>query len=238
MFGRIVFIKKKKCWQPTFAGWLILLFALAILFRLWMGTVAEYLSKDEPVKAKVLVVEGWIGDEALSKAVQYYKKNHYQHLVVTGLPITFRKDFLHFKNTAAAAVAQLKKDGFKDTIFQAVIPSTVVIDRTYNTAIATRLLFDQHPNWGKHLMIFSVGVHARRSLLMFKRAFGRQYKIGIVAAPDPTFDQQHWWRSSKGFRNVSNEFVAYLYVWAFFHPDYSTFKSILLEGYRKDSLNK
>ncbi|MBN2638454.1 MAG: hypothetical protein JXR65_05145 [Bacteroidales bacterium] len=236
MFQRLILFRKRKCNRPTLLGWLVFIFLFVAIFRLWMGTVASYLSQNDPVPAKVLVVEGWIGDEALSHAVEYYKKNHYEHLIVTGLPITFRKDFLHFKNTAAAGVAQLKQDGFSDTVFQAVIPTSVVIDRTYNTAIATRLLLEKHKEWGNQLNVYSVGVHARRSHLMFERAFGDRYKIGIISEPDETFDQQHWWRTSKGFRNVSNEFMAYIYVWAFFHPDYTFYKKKFLEGVQQDQL--
>ncbi|MBN2614686.1 MAG: YdcF family protein [Bacteroidales bacterium] len=234
MFQNFVLFRKRKCWRPTFWGWILLLLVLGILFRLWMVTVSVYLSEDHPVPAKILVVEGWVEDEALTHAVALYHKDHYRHLVVTGLPITFRKDYLHFKNTAQAAVAQIKKDGFKDTIYEAVIPSTVYIDRTYNTAIATRKILEQHPEWGKSFNLYSVGVHARRSHLMFERAFGDGYQIGIISEKDPTFDPAHWWRTSKGFRNVSNEFMAYVYVWAFFHPDYAVFEKKLEEGYQHD----
>lgn len=236
MFQKFILFRKKKCWRPTLWGWLVLLAVVAILFRLWMGTVSTYLSEDNPVQAKTLVVEGWIEDEALSHALELYHREHYQHLIVTGLPITFRKDYLHFKNTAQAAVAQIKKEGFTDTVYQAVIPSTVYIDRTYNTAVATRRILEQHPEWGNAFNVYSVGVHARRSYLMFQRAFGEGYKIGIISEKDPTFDPKHWWRTSKGFRNVSNEFMAYVYVWAFFHPDYAVFEKQQEEGYRHDRL--
>lgn len=231
-----VFIRKRNCWRPTFLGWIVLLLILGLLFRLWMGTVSSYLSEDKPVQAKILVVEGWIEDEALTHAIELYHRDHYAHIIVTGLPITFRKDYLHFKNTAQAAVAQIKKNGFNDTVYEAVIPSTVYIDRTYNTAVATRKIMEQHPEWGKAFNVYSVGVHARRTYLMFQRAFGDGYTIGILSEKDPTFDPKHWWRTSKGFRNVSNEFMAYVYVWAFFHPDYAQFEKKLEEGYWHDRL--
>jgi hypothetical protein len=228
----------KQCRRLTLWGWLVLLLLLALVFRLWLGTVCSWLSLNQPVPAKTLVVEGWIEDYALQHAVDFYRKNNYNHMIVTGLPITQWRDYVTFKNTAQGAVAVMKRYGFKDTVYKAVIPLSVTINRTYNTAVATRLLFQKHPEFGKSFNIYSVGVHARRTHLMFERAFGNPYKIGVIADTDRTFDPEHWWRTSKGFRNVSNEFVAFNYVWAFFHPEFDVYKKLLLEGYAADSVRQ
>ncbi len=181
------------------------------------------------------MVEGWIEDYALRHAVDFYKKNGYRHMIVTGLPITQWRDYVTFKNTAQGAVSVMRGYGFTDTVYQAVIPLSVTINRTYNTAVATRLLFEQHPEFGKSFNVYSVGVHARRTHLMFERAFGEGYQVGVIADTDRTFDPDHWWRTSKGFRNVSNEFVAFNYVWAFFHPDFQLYAERLKEGYLADT---
>ncbi len=230
--------KKKECRRLTFLGWIVVWLLLVLLFRVWLGTVCHWLSLNEPVKAKTLVVEGWIEDYALRHAVDFYRKNHYQHLIVTGLPITQWHDYVTFKNTAEGAIAVIRGYDFKDTIYEAVIPRSVTINRTYNTAVATRMLFQKHPEFGHTFNIYSVGVHARRTHLMFKRAFGQKYQTGIIADTDRTFDPEHWWRTSKGFRNVSNEFVAFVYVWAFFHPDYRYYEKMLEKGYALDTLRR
>jgi len=165
-----------------------------------------------------------------------YRKNGYKHFIITGQPITQWQDFMKFKNTAEGASAVLRSLGFSDSIFMAVIPKSVFIDRTYNTAVATRIIFERHPHWKHSFNIYSVGVHARRSRLMFERAFGSDFRVGIISVVDPTFDPRHWWRSSKGFRNVSNEFAAFSYVWTFFHPDYKLFRRNLLAGLYTDSI--
>ncbi len=236
MIKKIPLFVKRNCWRPTFWGWLFIFVVIGLLFRVWMGTVCEYLTVNKPVPAKIMVIEGWVEDYALKEAMEYYKRNNYKHLIITGLPLKHWEDFVIFPNTARAAAAVLKTYGFKDSIYEAVIPPSVYIDRTYNTAVATRMLLSKHSDWGKSFNIFSVGVHSRRTLLMFKRAFGDTYKIGIIAATDRTFNPKRWWTTSKGFRNVSNEFVAYLFVWAFFHPDYVTYEKKLEEGYQLEKL--
>jgi len=231
-------VVRKPCRCLTFTGWLVLLLLVVLVFRIWLGTVCRWLSLNHPVKAKTLVVEGWIEDYALKNALQFYEENNYKHLIVTGLPITQWHDYVTYKNTAEGAIAVMKGYGFQDTIYQAVIPLSVTINRTYNTAVATRLLFEKHPEFGKAFNIYSVGVHTRRTHLLFERAFGEDYNIGILADTDRTFDPKYWWHSSKGFRNVSNEFVAFNYVWAFFHPDYNVFARRLKESFYFDSIRE
>ncbi len=231
-------IAKKYCRCLTVSGWLVLLLLLVLLFRIWLGTVCSWLSVDQPVKAKTLVVEGWIEYYALKNAMDFYEKNNYKHLIITGIPITQWSNYVSYSNTAEGAAAVLRGNGFKDSIFRAVIPRSVSINRTYNTAVATHILFEKHPVWGKSFNIYSVGVHSRRTHLLFERAFGNAYKVGIIADTDRTFDPEHWWKSSKGFRNVSNEFVAYFYVWIFFHPDYNTFEKQLKESYVKGKTDR
>ncbi|MBE0651840.1 MAG: DUF1684 domain-containing protein [Bacteroidales bacterium] len=193
---------------------------------------------NEPVEAKTMVIEGWVEDYALKNALELYKRDHYKHLIITGLPLVHFEDYVMFPSTAAAAAAVVRKLGFKDSIYEAVIPKTVFIDRTYNTGVATRMIMSKHPDWGRSFNIYSVGVHSRRTHLMFERAFGSDYNIGIIADTDHSFDPEHWWHTSIGFRNVSNEFVAWIYVSAFFHPTYSDFKRKLEIGYYTDSINK
>ena len=62
------------------------------------------------------------------------------------------------------------------------------------------------------LNVVSVGPHARRSRLLFRRAFGRQTQVGVVSVPNPDYDPQRWWAYSIGFRTVVGESVGYLYV--------------------------
>lgn len=235
---KIKLFVKKSCRRPTILGLLVILVILVILVRLWMGTVCSFLSMEKPVKARTMIIEGWIEDYAMKNAIRLYKRDHYKHLIVTGLPLVHFEDFVLFPSTASAAAAEIRKMGFKDSIYEAVIPKTVFIDRTYNTGVASRMILDKHPDWGKSFNIYSEGVHARRTHLMFERAFGFAYNIGIIADTDHRFDPKHWWHTSIGFRNVSNEFMAWLYVSVFFHPGYSVYKRKLEIGYYTDNILK
>ncbi|HJN05176.1 MAG TPA: DUF1684 domain-containing protein [Bacteroidales bacterium] len=227
--------RKRNCTRPTLLGWVIILLFLAVIFRLSLVAVYYFLAVNNSVNSKTLVLEGFAPTYVVKDALKYYKENEFDRLIVTGIPIVNYEFIAPYKNTALATMTAIRKFGFNDTVYIADIPTNILIDRTYNTAVATKMLFDEN-NWPKNFDIYSVGVHARRSRMMFRKVFGSDYDIGIISHQDRTFDPNHWWRNSKGFRNVSNEFVATLYVMMFFHPDFDKSKANVELGNYIDSI--
>jgi hypothetical protein len=49
--------------------------------------LASYLSKSEQVKANILVVEGWLPDNAIELAYNEFQKNRYEFIITTGMKI-------------------------------------------------------------------------------------------------------------------------------------------------------
>ena len=229
-------VKKKQCIRPTWLGWIVILITLAVIFRLSLVGIYYFLAVNKPVNSKTLVLEGSVPTYVVKDALAYYNQNGYERLIVTGIPIVNYEFISPFKSTAQATIPALKHYGYFDTAYVADIPTNILIDRTYNTAVASRILFDENKSWPKNFNIYSVGVHARRSKMMFKKAFGSDYEIGIIAHRDRSFAPNHWWKSSKGFRNISNEFVATLYVSMFFHPDYFMSVKKIEEGRYTDKI--
>ena len=68
------------------------------------------------------------------------------------------------------------------------------------------------------LNVATEGPHARRTWLLYEKAFGGDAKIGIIAMQTGAYDPQHWWRYSAGVREVLGETIAYIYARFFFHP--------------------
>ncbi len=210
--------RKRNCTRPTLLGWVVILLFIAIIFRLSLVGIYYFLAINKPVSSRTLVLEGFAPTYVVKDALIYYKENDFDRLIVTGIPIVNYEFIAPYRNTALATLTAIRKFGFEDTVYIADISTNIFIDRTYHTAVATEILFEEN-NWPRNFDIYSVGVHARRSRLMFRKAFDSNYDIGVIAHRDKTFDPNYWWKSSKGFRNVSNEFVATLYVMMFFHPD-------------------
>ncbi len=216
---KISLFKKKYCYRPTIPGAIIILGAILSLLRLSMPAMHSFLSLDKAVDSQTMILEGWVSSYALTDLIKYYEANNYKHLIVTGIPITQYEYASDFNYTSQATIQALNHFGFNDTIYEASIPTNIYQDRTYSTALTAKEIFEAHPGWDKSFNVYSMGVHSRRSLLLFKKAFGGDYKIGVISHSVRTYIGNKWWTSSVGFRTVTNEMLAYFYAGLFFYPD-------------------
>ena len=91
-------------------------------------------------------------------------------------------------------------------------------DRTYNAALAVKQWFQENGVSVSSIDIMTLGPHARRSRLLFQKAFGKEVKVGVISVEDRDYDPAHWWRSSEGVREVLGEAIAYIYAKFFFSP--------------------
>ena len=65
--------------------------------------------------------------------------------------------------------------------------------------------------------VVSLGVHARRSWILFAQAFS-SVDVGVIAIKSKEYDPSRWWLFSSGVRNVISESIAYLYARFIFSP--------------------
>jgi hypothetical protein len=89
-------------------------------------------------------------------------------------------------------------------------------DRTYQAALGLKEWLAGHDAWVKSFNLVTIGPHARRSWLTFQQAFGSTTDVGIVALKDPSYDVEHWWRTTEGMQEVPWETIAYVYARLYF----------------------
>jgi len=207
--------EKRECWHMTWR--LKIPLGLVLLFVVYFLMLHTYtfLSPQKPVKAKVLVVEGWLNDYALKECLQIFNNDSYDYLLITGGPLNTGYIITNYKSTAQVA---------KETLFRLGVPRDKVIaisrklvwrERTYNSALALRdYLQKEMPNIESFNLV-SLGAHSHRSWLLFQKAMPN-IEIGIITIDEKRYDPEHWWRSSKGFRSVFTEAIGYVYVRLFF----------------------
>jgi len=62
-------------------------------------------------------------------------------------------------------------------------------------------------------------VHARRSRLAYRLAFGPGVEVGVIAAPPRRYDIDRWWLTSEGAKTVLDELLSLAWTKCCFWPD-------------------
>jgi len=207
-----LFKQKTSATAPTIWGWLLICAVFALGLYGAITKCGLFMSKNKPVSASVLVVEGWAPDYALVKAAQEFRDGHYAWLIATGGPLENGMFLSEYKTWAQVAGATFKKLGV-DTNALVVLPSSKVrADRTYAAVCQVRAWIHRSPGPINSINLFSVGAHTRRSGLLYQRTLGNTIKVGTICCSDTGYDVRKWWTSSQGFRTVTDECIAYFYA--------------------------
>jgi len=201
---------------PTWKGFLVLgLLVLAVLLGCrWQ--LHPFLAMNQRVSGGCLVAEGWASDYSLAAAAEEFRTYHYDKIFVTGGPIDRGGPLSEYKTFAELGAATLLKMGVNSNDVQAVPCPPVRQDRTFASSMALRKWIRDHHFPVTRLQVVTVGPHARRSRLLFAKAFGQGVEVGVTAVPEQEYDEAHWWNSSAGVRITLGEVIAYAYVRLFF----------------------
>jgi hypothetical protein len=166
-----------------------------------------------------MVVEGYVPDYAYPVIIETFHREKYDLIITTGT--TYDQGFyISGIETAAELIAlSLIELGFDSTKIRMVpVPPGTHVNRTYNSAVVTfRYLQQFHPET-KAINIVSLGVHARRSIYLFKEVYEPTIEVGNIVIPHVAVNRLDWFKTSRGFRSVIDETIAYFYVRLFFWP--------------------
>lgn len=209
---KITLVHRKETWVLTIHGWILILLCIANLMIFTITNIHPFLAVNAPIQADVLVVEGWLPDYAVKQAMKEFEKGSYQKLITTGVNLPRGYYLSEYKSFAELTAATLIELGFDKQKLAAVPAPNVVKHRTYSTAVALRdwlVLSNLKVN---AINLFTLGVHARRSWLLFQRTLAPTIKVGVIAAQSSEYEAKYWWQSSEGVRSVISETIAYIYA--------------------------
>ena len=207
--------KKTECYHWTWKAKLIFTAVAILLLYFTITNIYYFLSPQKEVQTNVLVVEGWLNDDALQESLTLFNSNHYEMMIVTGGPLNTGYIITNYKSTADMARQTLLMLGGDSSKIIAVSRKLVWRDRTYTTALALKKYFQKEMPHLKAFNLVSQGAHSRRSWLLFKKAMPA-YDIGIISTSEKLYKSDRWWKTSKGFRTVFTETIGYFYVLFFF----------------------
>jgi uncharacterized SAM-binding protein YcdF (DUF218 family) len=213
------FLVRKERWGLSWRGRLILVLLGFLTAALLLLTAEPFLAETHRVNSDTLVVEGWIHEYAIRRAVEEVRTGSYQRVLSTGGPVVGNGGYINdYQTSASVGADELKKRGVPSQMVQ-MVPSRVMNrDRTYASAVALREWFREHDMTVSSLNVLTEDTHARRTHLLFEKALGKNVTVGIIAVPNPDYNARRWWTYSEGVKDVVSEGIAYLYARLFFIP--------------------
>lgn len=183
-------------------------------------TIQDFLAINLPVAGNILVVEGWVWDSsAMREAAEEFGRGQYTYLVTVGGLIEGDNGPTNQMNLAELAAGRLQELGVAETSITVLNVPHVTCHRTYASALILRNWINVSHIEATGVNVFTLGAHARKSLVLFKRALGPETKVGVISGTDTEYDPAHWWLSARGIYVILRKTVGYLYAIVWPLPD-------------------
>jgi uncharacterized SAM-binding protein YcdF (DUF218 family) len=213
---RLHLIQRRTVWCPTWLGSFCVAIILGAPIAWWLICGESFLSLTKRLPPEVLVVEGWIGHDAVHAAADEFRQGGYQYVVAAGGWTSAERWEEGGWSYAEMAERELIRSGVpKDKIILGSARN-VETQRTYESAIAVWRALRAKGIQPKTLNVFTSGAHARRSDLVFAKVYEPGTKIGVISWATADSLATPWWRSSERSRELLTETAGYLFE-AFFN---------------------
>ena len=209
-------IRKRRVLTPV--GWAALSIAFGFVLVLIILFVHPFLAPIKPVGGGILVVVGPFPDYSLKEIKERFEEGHYKLLVTVGKIYTAGHPMAQYKSEANWTALRLSAQGI---LLGDIIPVSITTypkkDRTYYKALAVKTKLNKIDFHQVSIDVISFGVHARRTWILFQKAFP-SVDVGIIAITPNSYDPSRWWLFSEGVRSIISESIAYLYARFIFSP--------------------
>jgi uncharacterized SAM-binding protein YcdF (DUF218 family) len=197
---------------PTRRGWLLILLLIVATSIASCRFVHPFLAVTQPITADALVIEGWLSDYAIETGADTFTRGQYQRIFVTGPPLEKAVHLAGYDTYADSGVAVLLQNGLSSDVVIAVPSTERYQNRTYASALALRDYCATNDIALRSINVVTLGTHARRSRLCFRRALGPTVRVGVIAVSSRDYDPARWWRQSAGVKAVLSELIALPYA--------------------------
>jgi hypothetical protein len=214
----ISLFRPRQIWMPTIFGWFFLLAIVFVMCLFVVRNIYSFLAQNEPVGARVLVVEGWLAPEELDQAIQAFNKGGYERVVTTGGPLVGWPELSIHSNYAKMAADYLAQHGVPRSVIIPLPTPASAQERTFLSAVVLRNTAHQLGITLDAIDLFSSGAHSRRSRLLFQMALGQKVRVGILAGRPEDYDPKAWWRASSGVESIVFQAIGLLWVKCCFWP--------------------
>ncbi len=213
-------ISKRERWGPTWIGCVFMLFLVLTSSYALFKNIVPFLTRERTIHAKVLVIEGYLEDYAYQPIISLIKDIQPEMIITTGT--SFDQGFYLTGIPSAAHLVgnSLIALGIDSTLVHIVpVNPDVVVNRTYTSALVSKNYIKKNFPGVKQINLVSTSIHSRRSHYLFKMVFEPGIQVGNIVISSNYLRNDNWYKTSRGFRAVLSETLAWLYVRLFFKPD-------------------
>ena len=216
-------IERREIWVPTWRGCILILLCCVSAFLGFLYGIHPFLATSQSQGQGILIVEGWLSDKDFEMALPILTSQSYHIIITTGGELEegsiYQKVFPNRSTGADVAAAEIIALGVSKDRMKPVPSPRTLIDRTYSSAVAVKKWLDDSYETPLMIDVLTIGVHARRTWLLFDLVLGNDHRVGVIALRDRHYDEKRWWHSSEGIKTVIKEFIGYLYAKFLFWPE-------------------
>jgi len=177
-----------------------------------------FLAVNDPVGEGVLVVEAWIPEQTLAESAKVFNSGRYRYLVVVGGTTQKNGESNSSTSDADLAASKVEKLGLDTKKLATISVPDESPGRTLARATAVKRWLGSSETSVCCVDVFTVGVHARKSRVLFRHALGDSYRVGIIAGHEVRYDSRFWLVSRTGVWIVVRNLAGYVYskLWILF----------------------
>lgn len=199
------------CRRKLFRAVLILAGALCLLvLAIWLVRVPLFtlagralVRNDEPKRADAILVLG--GDDfgtRIIKAAQLAQQGYSAYVLVSGPP-----DLLGHDSDGTIEFA--KRNGYPVSLFRPVwLPPGTDSTRSEATFLGKYL----RAHGIKHILLVTSNYHTRRAARLWRKQ-APWIELTVIAAPDPSFTSDGWWKTRTGQKTCFLEWTKTIAAW-------------------------
>lgn len=206
----LTLFRKRTLWWPTWLGWTILLVAFSLPFVEWTLYGERFLAVTDRVDAEVLVVEAWIGREAMMGVKSEFDRGAYRYILAAG-PYEGEGWVDRRWSYPELVAKELRRLGVPSEQILLAPSAPTETQRTFAAACGAREALVAHGLKDARVNVFSRGPHARRSRSVFQKVLGPRTRVGVIASSAEDLEVTRWWNSSERAKELITETAGYFY---------------------------